>query len=632
MLLTENPIADPVRAAVRTRAAEPNLIVRLASGREIEFPISPGKTVIGCGPKCTLRLTEPGIAPVHCVLIRDADKLTLRRWADDTSLNGAPFDEAELQPNDQLTLGEVVIAVGWEPNSESEPQHALPRDEPDPAEPAEIHDDSSSDDIWQSRAPDMESCREVEELLNSAWESNWPAEDVAVESIPCSTQPVEPPDAVRLREGLELARKRCRRLLAAFRSLRAESREQREAAIRPPGVCGEQVAETAHLVEAIPQTELKPPLPNWGAQTPVVDSPWGESWSVDRQPEVGPPRWEATTFEPAPVYSPLDSTWPSDQVSAETRGETPFPESFPGTESETPFAEATGRAAADLPGCAAKPAIADGPAAKRQRECPPQPKSYIEQFAHLFPDEPCTAGALPASKENDAAGVPPPADDSIVAGDRLSSSAVQSTDDEESIEAYMARLMQRLRGESAASAAELAGTDMESQSPLSVRDPEHEPVDEPNSTRETAEESSAVQQLAALGDDPPAELDRLPSRLARERGADLSALREIANETARRAIAVHATRTYRRSAVTKVIVSMLAAMTGLWLMLLTPDFGDMQFLSACILLMVATYWFGQTFQTMMDSIRAKSYDGPQLDWQDEMEEIALPIDIDEDRW
>jgi hypothetical protein len=118
--------------------------------------------------------------------------------------------------------------------------------------------------------------------------------------------------------------------------------------------------------------------------------------------------------------------------------------------------------------------------------------------------------------------------------------------------------------------------------------------------------------------------------------ANIQALREIANETARRAIAVHAINKHRRDALTKVIVSLLAAMTGLWIMILAPAWIDLQCLAALVLFMIATYWSYQTSQSYLESVRAGNYRGlnaeMELDVDAGLREVPLPIDVEYDRW
>ena len=109
------------------------------------------------------------------------------------------------------------------------------------------------------------------------------------------------------------------------------------------------------------------------------------------------------------------------------------------------------------------------------------------------------------------------------------------------------------------------------------------------------------------------------------------ALRALANETARRAIGVHATKKHRRDAVSRFIVASLAGMTSLWLMLLRTDWRDLQFVSACVSLLIAAYWAGQTYRTLLDLARAGAYDDSDLDFDEELDDLNPPLPIDVER-
>jgi hypothetical protein len=118
--------------------------------------------------------------------------------------------------------------------------------------------------------------------------------------------------------------------------------------------------------------------------------------------------------------------------------------------------------------------------------------------------------------------------------------------------------------------------------------------------------------------------DAFARRAATKPATNLGALRALANETARRDISRHQLKKHRRDARTKVIVSTLAGMTSLWLMLDAPNWRNIQFITACISLLVAAYWAGEAFREMLGSMRS-SYDGPGAD---EAEDAALPIDVE----
>jgi hypothetical protein len=200
-------------------------------------------------------------------------------------------------------------------------------------------------------------------------------------------------------------------------------------------------------------------------------------------------------------------------------------------------------------------------------------------------------------------------------------------DEEESIEEYMAKLMQRLRGDGTPDPAASYAPAVGSKSHPAIEAGSQGPLPPVNtgalpSTYSFADPQDGEQATV------PAEFK--PSGPAPERPADLQMFRELANASARSAIAVHSSKVHRRSAFTKVIVSTLAAMTSLWLMLQAPDWRDMQFVFACVLLCVAAYWAGQTIQMLIESSRASKYDGPEYDG--DLQYGPLPIDVDRERW
>ncbi len=66
---------------------------------------------VGSSDRCTLRLRGPGIRPLHCVILRGAERTVVRRWSPDTLLNGRDFADAELQTGDQITIGPILFEV-----------------------------------------------------------------------------------------------------------------------------------------------------------------------------------------------------------------------------------------------------------------------------------------------------------------------------------------------------------------------------------------------------------------------------------------------------------------------------------------------------------------------------------------
>jgi len=69
------------------------------------------KCTIGSAANCTLRLRARGVAPLHCLILRGPGGAAVRRWSPDTLLNHQAFDDAPLAPGDRLSVGPVELEV-----------------------------------------------------------------------------------------------------------------------------------------------------------------------------------------------------------------------------------------------------------------------------------------------------------------------------------------------------------------------------------------------------------------------------------------------------------------------------------------------------------------------------------------
>jgi FHA domain len=262
------------------------------------------------------------------------------------------------------------------------------------------------------------------------------------------------------------------------------------------------------------------------------------------------------------------------------------------------------------------------------------PTSFIERYSHLFDENASDERTL------ESASPPPPAAEPALpkartvgvvdSGNAPAPSAVIA--DEESIEQYMAKLLQRVRGDSPyvpssqgvtinAPAKEVAAAIESSPvKPYVTAPTEHSQsdADEPESDEEAARAMVNWEDIARRA-------------AATAPTTDLGPLRALANETARRAIGRHGLKLHRRKALTKVIVSTLAGMTSLWLMLDAPHWRDLQFIAACVLLVAAAYWAGEAFRAMRQSLRAAAYDGPAAlnEYASDGTQAGLPIDVEQ---
>jgi uncharacterized coiled-coil DUF342 family protein len=252
-------------------------------------------------------------------------------------------------------------------------------------------------------------------------------------------------------------------------------------------------------------------------------------------------------------------------------------------------------------------------AAKKQ-----EPVSFIERYSHLLVED-GAAGEEKPNRANDLMNARPIVP--VVARLEEVTSAPAKTEDEDSIEQYMAKLLQRVRGDSDGGK---AAREVSSRMPLNA------PTSKPAERSPARLESSAmavsegrVEGEAGTVDAQSANSGELVMRRVSSPvpTTNLGALRALANETARLAISRHELRKLRHNAVTKTIVATLAGMTSLWLMLGSPAWTHIQFITACGALLVAAYWAAEAFRTLLISMRLAAYEAP--------EDTALPIDVEE---
>jgi chromosome segregation ATPase len=254
--------------------------------------------------------------------------------------------------------------------------------------------------------------------------------------------------------------------------------------------------------------------------------------------------------------------------------------------------------------------------------------SFIEQYSHMFADDKPSIETPVASPDLRS---PSPEELSQTPRNQVSvggNAATPPSDDDESLEQYMAKLMQRVRGDSTPAAASAKpSTSVQkpvSSGPLGYESP---PI---QSERPMSLSAISLRDSVSAGDATPADAPLRKSMPTPQ--TDLEALRALANESARRAISRHSIRKYRRNATTKLIVSTLAAMTSVWLMLESPSWMHWQFLAACGIILIAVYWTGRTLRALVETLRAAAPDETEKEIREISAELQarLPVDVLED--
>ena len=774
MLLSEfEPTTEPPDAGLTDRFA-----LRV-HGPTLDYLIDlpRGKTTIGSSPRCNIRIQEPGVQPLHCLIFGEGHRLTVRRWAADALLNGQQFEESPLAVGDHLSLGPVDLEVVVEQAEEPvESCHDAGRwttsiDEPTP-EPAAVSwgkDTIHHTTVWigEEEGEDAQAPSEhAEETFLSSVEST--IEATAEFATPMEVETlakVVPADAARevfrqLQAANGNSRSRSRKLLAALRTSREANQALSDQVIGLSNAKDELVAEHTALarernllreqlttaeeryaewdhqsnqweelrkvwdaarvgwdhekaiwdhdrsewsrqagewevrlagyVSRIEELEAQladaqanahepshaqpknrhadaPAAPPTSAETAQECSPtlepqpeaWVSALPRDEQspepvtptePETSEaqiPAWEPTAPAEPPAWDRQSPTWESEPPSWEDHGPLPGEEApswddhnrqpdreFPAEpqKPETDAEPAIEQTAAPIaPSTAATVATPIVPPEATESESPPasdQPRtvSYIDRFAHMFADE-LTVEPAPASP------AAPPAVADPVAGKprngpviRADGSAPATTvgEVEESIEDYMAKLLQRVRGERPYVAGSQAPPAAKPQQDATASPPQFSPPDPT-----ALPPAIAAQEAVSATNETRKSLDeRVPdlSDLIRKapvigQPTNLKALRALANETARHAIGVHASKKHRRDAMSKFVVASLAGMTSVWLMMLAPSWRDLQFISACVGLLIAAYWAGQVYSNLVEMQRAGDYDRPEA--EDDFDDLKV---------
>jgi hypothetical protein len=644
-----------IRLRIRSEGTSPQLV-----------ELRQGKTTIGSSPRCDIRIQRPGVQPLHCLILCEGGSLSVRRWAAGTRLNGQPFDEAPLGPGDRLAVGDVELELEGvsaglpvakieSPWSQSAATSTI---EPVSSAPAAQSCESWGE--WKSTqhtelsgerqndaTPPSSGTNSVATKDQSAWPEQWAAlKDEADQSEGRLT--VFQEQLSHLEEKLA-SWKDAR---DDWQQERAEWRAEREQAQRHWREVERQIAElqfrASEIVSRIERLEHSIAA---HALVPKFEAPRIEL-QLSEPPEISLAESPAT-FEPAsssanPFAMP---TMPDVEVMAE-----PQPES---EDELAPFAEfsiwrqgAVSEAPSTVGSQGVNPAESYANPQDPYSGSPVTPpvdnnwpmapaKSFIEQYGHMFADDGADA-ERPSAATPRLAATDGFADGGSLIRKTLNPEGVQpegdvplgTGEDEETIEQYMLKLLQRVRGDGPGAIATQSAT-TPSLSPSSVLSSDFPPraAYSTATSGPIAPPSVTANELARTagnGDWLTTSLGTVRRKSPMvEQPADMKTLRALANESARRAISTHGLRVHRRNAITKVIVSTLAGMTSLLMMLSAPHWKDLQFITACVSLIIAAYWAGQTYAELIDAFRAAAYDGPedQLQGFADRLPVMFPVDV-----
>jgi hypothetical protein len=258
--------------------------------------------------------------------------------------------------------------------------------------------------------------------------------------------------------------------------------------------------------------------------------------------------------------------------------------------------------------------------------------SFIDRYAHMFEnddqvDEPRALAPTFAPKDVPARLVD--RDAAVTASTSPIGPTAAASVADESMEQYMARMMQRIRGDAPNRASSLAPPEEQAIETVAGSNPSkgNSFVVGDAATNRTV---GATTESSSPNTEPLISLQELKRKNPTpEFTSDLGAMRALANQTARHAIGVHTMRTLRRNAKTRFIVSLLAGMTSLYFMLNSTDWQSHEFSTGCVALIAAIYWGRLTFVSVIKAVKVGAFD----DYDESFTAVepaspALPIDIE----
>ncbi|WP_146562638.1 FHA domain-containing protein [Posidoniimonas corsicana] len=219
------------------------------------------------------------------------------------------------------------------------------------------------------------------------------------------------------------------------------------------------------------------------------------------------------------------------------------------------------------------------------------PKSFVEQYAHLLPAED-GPDAEQQSMPEPAPAVPAP------------EPAAESADpDEEDIDAYMSRLMERMRGgiNTAPEATEKPAASREQQQAV-----------EPTPTPEAP--APAKQPIMSL--------DEIKRSVQPEQSTDMASLRRLANDSARQAIGVAASKHSREQSIANLVIASIAMASGGYLIASAPAVFSTQLVGGAFALLLAGVWVFRSLAHLLQSVRTGGSDGA---LQERLNAEKLPI-------
>lgn len=569
--------------------------LRYPDGQQQRLAMPAGKATLGAGAGCAVPIRFPGVGPLHCVLFPSSSGWRVRRWSSETLLNGGMFAEAAIEAGDRLQIGPVEVEfVGDE----------LPSSPPPEREPVADEASSAGDEPIAPRDAAQDDVFDYVPVVKGA--------DLSAEHAVLGERLAE----------------HCDRLEELERQL-AECIAQQDESRRGLGDLRQQIADVRHELAHAGQLdlatreavlELERQLADW-QNTPIVTPPsrptrgFGLSrrvWPVGlRRRLIAQVRMPS---EPIAARNGVDRAALA-REEAESGAATLQEVSTPGDSEFAPVSNIE----CQIP--IGNPPSGETVATEEYAEqllcdevaesaiSPPQPfvepESFLAKYQHLLKEESEVGEDAASVAASSPVGVPhesPPS----TADDPGSPRS-----DDDSIEGYMARLLQRVRGESSGSSATTLAN----------------AVDTPATSSNSGKETPKPQRIVPAAPVPVSSLEEIKSAPAPERSRNMAALRDLANQSAHSAIHRANVRQHRESAVSKLSISLLGILCGIVVMKLSPSYTSPEFIGALVPLFAGLFWGGLTLVLLLRAIRDGSISEAK---QSERLDKQIPPDVSAD--
>ncbi len=517
------------------------------------------KCTIGSGPRCTLRLRARGVRPIHCLIVRGSDGTVIRRWSPDTRLNGLAFTDAELVDGDRLGIGaielEVLDAGRLSPPDPSESRQPPLEQPPSPQLPS----------------PSRSDRRRIDQLT------------------------------ARLRLVNRQGRQRARRLLEKLRSANGEVARLRQLEAERPELKTQLDAQTEAINARRNDLDLQREAfererRGWNAKLGEAEEQLrrrGEQLDADRaeleaQREDLQRRRRQWEVEHAAIASPQEQEEPT----ADSELQQSEPREVPGEE----------------------PTAGSELRQSQPREAPSEkPIDTTDVFRRLG-----SWGLSSEEEQRQECSAEPelqPSESPTADHPSLPSQPAEGGE-EESIEDYMSRLMDRvhaIRGD--AEREDYRQEESQSEQPVEPESQPEQPVEPESQPEQPVEPESQPEQPvepesqdaaeAPQFEEPPVPKSVAPPRkpaemapraVAPEKRVNLSAMRDLANLSAHSAIDRHAQRQARLASWGKLLIVAVGvgASTALLWIWWTTETSEVTFYAAMVSLLVALLWAVQS--------------------------------------